>query len=429
MDSTNGFPSFFGWMTESSIYGGELSHHSEQSDCVVSQERIPLPNPVTTSKDEVVNAPLSLVLTQFHALLLYKDHVTAISLLNHQTVYEEYFTDQHGELVDICLDQKSGRAYMCSRKAIFRFRINGEARNVWRIYLDNKQFDLARQFCQNPAQMDTVLVKQAEQMFDQEDYLGAASVYAQTRTSFEAVCLCFLKINQKEALMVFLRSRLESLRPDEKTQITMLVVWMVELYLTQIAEFSFQRQTSKARILQKEFEAFMKLPHVVSTITAVRSVIYDLMASHGDMANLRALTTSNRDFEVVINQHLNQSAYAEALAVLFAQNKPELIYKYAPILMEELPVKTGELIRSPKLKLNPEKLLPALMCVETDEQRNEVMRYIEFSIHKNDCRCKALHNYAIKLYAAYNQSKLMPYFNTQSTDVTAVHYDVQYALR
>lgn len=434
MDESSGFPTFFGWLTQSSILGGEINPSSDQPDCVVSQGFIPLPK-VGFQPDETVAAaastpgsnPISFVLTQFHALILYKDHVTAISLLDNQTVYEEHFGDQHGDLVDICQDQRTGRAYMCSRNAIYRFRINSESRNVWRIYLEKKEFELAQKFCTNPAQTDMVLVKQAEQLFQQTDYLGAASVYSKTRTSFEAVCLRFLNINQKEALMVYLRSRLDSLRPEEKTQITMIVVLMVELYLTQIA--LADQKSAKCRILQKEFQMFMNLPSVAQTITSDRSVIYHLMASHGDTANMRALTTSNRDFEVVINQHLNQSAFAEALAVLTAQNKPELIYKYAPILMEELPVATVTLLRSFKSRLDPELILPALMCVETEDQRTEVIRYVEFSIQYNGCHSKALHNYAVKLFAAYNQSKLMPYFDTQGNDVASVSYDVQFALR
>lgn len=417
------FPTAFAWLTDACILHGDMSANCTNDDCLLDDgpQRIPLP---------IGAAPISMVLTEFHALLLYKDHVRAISLLDHQPVYEEHFADQHGDLVAICIDAKTGRAYMCGRRAIFRFRINGEARNVWRIYLERNQFELAAQYCQDLGQRATVLVKQADQLFAAGDYLGAAAVYAQTRSSFEAVCLRFLRINEKEALMVFLRSRLESLRPAETTQTTMLVVWMVDLYLTQIAEQQLTGgDASRARILQKEFEAFMRVPPVAKCITSVRSVVYDLMASHGDTANLRALTTAHRDFEVVINEHLNQSAFGDALAVLCAQNRAELVYKYAPILMEELPVETGALMRGSKLKLDPERLLPALMCVDTDVQRAEVMRYIEFSIQYNGCRCKALHNYAIKLYAAHNQPKLLEYFHTQDTDVASVPYDVQYALR
>jgi hypothetical protein len=38
-------------------------------------------------------APLSFVITEFHALLLYADHVKGISLLNHELVFEDVYNE------------------------------------------------------------------------------------------------------------------------------------------------------------------------------------------------------------------------------------------------------------------------------------------------------------------------------------------------
>jgi hypothetical protein len=43
-------------------------------------------------------APLAFVITEFHALLLYADHVKGISLLNHELVFEDVYTS-----VEFCL--------------------------------------------------------------------------------------------------------------------------------------------------------------------------------------------------------------------------------------------------------------------------------------------------------------------------------------
>lgn len=37
--------------------------------------------------------PLAFVLTQFHALLLYNDHVKGISLLNQELIFEDIYND------------------------------------------------------------------------------------------------------------------------------------------------------------------------------------------------------------------------------------------------------------------------------------------------------------------------------------------------
>jgi hypothetical protein len=38
-------------------------------------------------------APLAFVVTEFHALLLYADHVKGISLLNHKLVFEDVYSE------------------------------------------------------------------------------------------------------------------------------------------------------------------------------------------------------------------------------------------------------------------------------------------------------------------------------------------------
>lgn len=356
--------------------------------------------------------------------------MTAISLLNYQTIYEEYFTEQYGKLVEITKDNTTDTIFVFSSKSIFRYKVTNERRNVWRMYLDKNEFDLAKTYSRdNPAHMDIVLVKQAELFFSQKDYLKSAQTFSETQSSFEGVCLKFININEQDALMVFLRNRIESSKPQDKIQITMLVVWMVELYLTQIARYSAADLQTRVRALQKEFDSFMNLNRVVECMRSNRTVIYDLMASHGDNFNLTSLTTVNKDFESVINQYINQSKFGDALSTLRGQNKMDLYYKYCPILMEEIPRDTVSAIIGQGKRLDPVKLLPTLVCLDGDDHRNEVIRYLEFCIHSLGCTQQSIHNFLVKLYAQYRSDKLKTYLETQSKDITLVHYDVFYALR
>jgi Pep3/Vps18/deep orange family. len=48
---------------------------------------------VGSSLIEVPPGVLSFILTEFHALLLYPDHVTGVSLLSKQIVFEDYYND------------------------------------------------------------------------------------------------------------------------------------------------------------------------------------------------------------------------------------------------------------------------------------------------------------------------------------------------
>lgn len=363
-------------------------------------------------------------------MLLYTDHVTAVSLLNYQIIYEEYFSEQHGKLLDIKKDIINDTVYAFTSKSIFRYKITNERRNVWHMYLDKNEFELAKKYSRDhPAHMDIVLVKQAELYFTQKEYLKSAQTYSETQRSFEEICLKFLDINEYEALMVFLRNKIESSKPQDKTQITMLVVWMVELYLTQIARCSANDQQHKVRVLQKEFDVFMNTPRVIECVRNNRSVIYDLMASHGDNFNLTSLTTVNKDYESVINQYITQGKYIDALSVLREQNKADLFYKYCPILMEEAPRETISVILKQGKRLNPEHLLPTLVTLETEQHRNEVIRYLECCVHQLGCTEMSIHNFLVKLYGQDKSEKLMTYLEIQGKDITLVHYDIHYALR
>lgn len=306
-------------------------------------------------------------------------------------------------------------------------QINNEQRNVWQMYLDRNEFELAKKYSRdNPAHYDIVLSKIGDDLYEKKNYLNSAKIFALTKKSFEEVTLKFLQVNENIPLICYLKSRLsESDQLVDQTQITMLVVWIVELYLTEMNRSSM---TSLER--QKEFDDFMRQPIVQTCLKDNRKVIYDIIASHGDNYNLTALTTLNEDYEDVINQYIQDSEFHDALETLKIQKKPEMFYKFTPIIMEELPKETVQVLIDRGKSLNVVKLLPTLLCTKTDKHRTEVVKYLEFSIHSLGAEDQSIHNYLIQLYAKYKDSdKLMSYFETQGKELSMIHYDVHYALR
>lgn len=382
------------------------------------------------SKAKKNSYPLSFVLTDFHVMLLYSDRVTAVSLINYQTVYEEYVAEQFGKLIDITKDVQTNTIFAYSVRNIFRFKVTSEHRHVWVLYLEKNEFELAKMYSRdNPAHYDAVLVKQAELFLQQKDFLQSACIYSETQSSFEDVCLKFMQINEYEALLVYLQKRLEKLDAQDKTQITMLVVWIVELFLTQMARLQQSSVTSKMRRFQTEFDDFMKMPKVVECVRNNRTVIYDLMSSHGDNFNLNSLTVVNKDFDTVLNQMINQGKFNDAISVLSRQNQAELYYKYCPMLMETIPRETIDAVIAQARRLKPSSLIPMLICHETEAQRTEAIRYMEFCTRSLGCTDQAIHNYLIKLYAQHKSEKLLTYLELEGIDKTEIHYDVHYALR
>lgn len=196
----------------------------------------------------------------------------------------------------------TGTVWAVTENAIFRYKIIKEERDVWKIYCNKQQFDLAKLYSQdNPAHYDQVLVKEADMLFEQGKFNLSAQCYAETQSSFEEICLKFLQIEKQDALKIFLKKKLQNLKPQDKTQISMIVLWVVELYLSQLADLRSEGKelTAMYSELQKEFDTFLALPQVVQCIKNNKSTIYDLMASHGDKQNLIKLTIINKDFEQV----------------------------------------------------------------------------------------------------------------------------------
>lgn len=392
-----------------------------------------LMNYPTASGDEKEPAPLSFVLTEFHALLMYSDRVKIVSLLNQELVFEDIYTETHGKLKNIVRDTNKRTIWAITDKSVFRYKVVKEERNLWKIYSDKEQFDLAKQYCQNnPACVDLINVKQAELLFTKGEYEKSAEIYAETKNSFETVCLKFLEGDRIDALKVYLSKRLDALTDDDKSLISMLVIWMTELYLSQLGLLrrKGQEDSQTYHQIQSDFEVFLLHPKVANCMQHVKSVIYDLMSSHGDKQNLIKLTFINEDYENVVAQYIYKKSYMEALQLLQSLKRPELFYQFTPVLMEEVPKQSINALIAQGARLSPSKLLPAFLSCETDEEHvSEIIRYLEFMVQHFNVKDKAIHNYLLTLYAEHDQESLMRYLTRQGQDVTMVNYDVHYALR
>ncbi|XP_018319047.1 vacuolar protein sorting-associated protein 18 homolog isoform X2 [Agrilus planipennis] len=427
-------PDSLAWMTEGEILYSKFDLPTQENinSILANAETILFPKPLYQDYSVSQKPPIACVLTEFHVLLAYTDAIKGISLLNRDVVYEDNYNEAFGKLINIIKDPMTGTIWAVTENAVFRFKITKEERNIWQIYCEKQQFDLAKKYSrQNPVHYDQVLKKEADMLFEKKVYEASAQRYAETQTSFEEVCLKFIQVDQKNALKIFLKKKMERLSPQDKTQITLIVIWVVELYLDQLEEMRItgKEQTATYFDLQKEFQAFLALPQVSDCIKNNKSTIYDLMASHGDKTNLIQLTIVNKDFEKLIRQHIYKNNFHEALDVLKSQNNRELFYQFAPILMQEIPKFTVKALIDKGAHLSPVKLLPALVSCDSEEHSREIVKYLEFCVGKLKCSEKAIHNLLLTLFAKYDPQKLMEYLNSQGQDIGMVNYDVHFALR
>ncbi|KAK2189905.1 hypothetical protein NP493_94g03000 [Ridgeia piscesae] len=428
---SRGAPKSFAWMTGPGIYYGNIDMSGDYGEDSVTIDTSLIEYP----GDEMEEAPLplSIVLTEFHLLILYPNRLKAICVLNQQLIYDEGFPDKFGKLVNMCKDPVKGTVWAFSKSSVYKYKIIREARDVWQMYLDQEQFELAKKYCKdNPAHTDKVLTKQAEFFFKEGRYEKSAETYALTQHSFEEVTLKFIRLEQKEALKKFLINKLAGLKTSERTQTTMIVSWLTEIFLNQMGRLKEQDVLDQYGQLQDQFRAFLSTPRVKECVSDNRSLVYELIASHGDVEDMVFFAELMRDFERVITHHLQQDDYPSALQVLSKQDNTELFYKFSPLLMQNIPKETVDVWIAKRGKLESRKLIPALVQYDHLKYRaqgNEAIRYLEFCVQALGVREQAIHNYLLSLYAKLQPDKLMKYLNFQGQDPDLVCYDLKYALR
>ncbi|CAG8549918.1 24581_t:CDS:10 [Cetraspora pellucida] len=429
------------------IYHGSLVFGSQ--DHVVDSAKL-LPYPSMPSENDpstmITENPLSIALTEFHFILLYKERIRAICQLNDQIVYEEIIPLKVGEVVkSMAIDSVKNTFWIYTDCTIFELIVAKEDRDVWKLYLEKQQFDTALQYCKNPAQRDEVLTTQADYYFSQGRFLLSATYYAQSTVHFEEVALKFVERDERDALRNYLLNKLEKLRRTDLTQKTMIATWLVEIYLSKInlledltASGSSSDDTSNYKAEQKalegEFQNFLEQFKAFIFIHDKRTT-YNLIASHGRTEELLFYASLIGDYDKVISHWVQEKDYKQALDVLSRQASIDVYYKFAPILMENAPYETVNVwMRQPNL--NPRNLMPALLKYDhsktsEDVTQNQAIRYLHYVVSQLNNTDPAIHNFLLTLYATQptsnnDESSLLKFLATEGKEP---YYNMDYALR
>ncbi|XP_041430146.1 VPS18, CORVET/HOPS core subunit S homeolog isoform X1 [Xenopus laevis] len=417
-------PSSFAWMMGNGVLYGNLDF--SRPDSILTDVQV-WEYPSSAEK------PMSIVLTQFHFLLLLPDRIKAICILNGQVVFEDIFTEKFGPLKKMLKDPNIGQIWIHTERAVFRYHVEREPRDVWKMYMSMGKFDLAKEFCRDrPECMDTVLANEAEHCFQSKKYIESAKCYALTQKYFEEVALKFIEAKQEEALMEYLQKKLSNLKSSEKIQVTLLTTWLTELYLNHLG--ILESDASKRSLYLKardDFKSFLNSPKNKECLFNNRASIHDLLASHGDTDHMVYFAVLMQDYERVVAHHCQHDDYNEALNVLSKYKDEKLFYKFSPVLMQHIPTKVVDAWISMGKKLDPKNLIPALVnySQSAGTQINEAIRYMEYCVYKMKETEQAIHNYLLSLYAQFRSDSLLSYLEKAGTNTNRIHYDLKYALR
>lgn len=425
-----GMPKYFAWLTSPGVYFGHLDFtRSTVKQNITTETRL---LPPTEIKAE---APIAIDITEFHCTLLYKNKFETICILNDEEDFVETIPSRFGMMCGLRSDIMKKTLWVFSESCIFQYKIFHESRNVWKLYLNSGDYDLAKDYCKhNPAQMDLVLRKQAESMFEEKKYEQAAAYYALTQISFEEVALKFIQAKHSEALKMFLLKKMVNLKAHDRTQLMMLLTWLIELYLNQLGELRDQdKKGSVYDSLQDEFRKFLNQSKVKACLEQNKRVAYDLLSSHADTENLIFFAMIMQDYPRVIRHHIQQNDFLAALEVLKKQREDyqQLFEQFSPTLMQHIPNQLVEVWK--QRDLDAKSLIPALV---TQTQNNDqkslkyAVDYLEHCVFKLKNEEPAIHNYLVSLYCKMDEEgPLLRYLNIQGQDNEEVSYDLKYALR
>ncbi|KAG5647608.1 hypothetical protein DXG03_008961 [Asterophora parasitica] len=448
-DQALSLPKGMAWMTGPGIYHGTLNFESNSEDFIDAAQLLPYP---TTSVDADAEAPQSIALTEFHFILLYKDRISGVCNLDDQLKYEESLPLKPNEEVRGLASDPVRRTYwVFTDQSLFELVVSNEDRDVWKIYLEKQQFDVALRYTKSAGQRDHVLSAQANAYFNEGRFFPAAQCYAQCSTPFEEVALKFLDAGERDALRSYLISRLERTRKGDLTQRMMLATWLVEFYLSKCNELDdlvasesvshdVDNLQTERTILEDDLRQFFDTyKHNLD-----KDTVYELIQGHGrtDMYLYYANTTG--DYQRVIEHWILEEDWLKALEVINRQSDLELYYRFGPVLMRQAPKETVDSwLRRPSL--DPLRLIPSILQLQHTPldpiSPNQAIRYLNHLIFEQYNTSPTVHNLLITFYVSPTSSAtfdtweddgaLLRFLSTAPSDpVTGKpYYDLDYALR
>lgn len=454
---TNSPPIRFAWLTEPGVMTSEIFNQLSSCKSSFNSDEdinlIPYTNPeevtvplssstLSTGMSPPFNGmmagyyqdkPISIVVTKFHIVILFRHCIRAICILNNLTVYEEYFSPNYGNVHGMSKDPVRNIIWVYCKRAVFRYKIANENKNVWKIYLEQKRFDLARKYSSgDEVNFDRVVCEEAQHYFRLKEYEKSAEIFARSKKAFEDVSLMFMEVRSTKALKKYLSIRLEEFDSNQTTQLTMTLGWLFELIVSSISRVTQchasqglltsggltnggdEKTAAELDELFVELDTLFENKIVVDCIRSHSSLFYGIIKNYSNWDLFVRVAKLVGDYEHVVQCYLDLGDCEKALEVLRSVKKADLFYKYGHILMKRMPKELVDaLIQQRDIK--PTKLIPVLIQENLYFNKcQETKRFLEHCINELNTDSKVIHNYLFELYARNSdESQLMSYLENE----------------
>jgi hypothetical protein len=137
--------------------------------------------------------PISILLTEFHVIFLFRQHLAIVNLINGTVVMScPLPKSTFGATRKLAVDEVSNSYWLLTDTSLYEIFVSNEGKDIWRLYLSQGDYESAYQHCSNPHQSKIISTAHADSLFSRGDYIVAAQQFIRSTRTFESVCMKYL---------------------------------------------------------------------------------------------------------------------------------------------------------------------------------------------------------------------------------------------
>lgn len=441
----------FAWLNSQGVFHGKLLLSPQNADLgtkVFADAKL-LPraqlaastDPAIRRRSTVDNIE-AVALTQWHIISLIGGRVVCANRLTGAQVYDQLILDAGQHAVGMCVDLQKNTFWLFTAQEIFEIVVRDEDRDIWKIMLEQQQFDAALQYAHSPAQKDTVAKACGDYLISKGLYADAAGVYGKSSKPFEEVALTFLDNGQHDALRKYLLTKLGTFKKAAIMQRVMIATWLIEIFMAKLntlddtiitkAELAENLSPGQSQeqlaTVRGEYQDFVNR----HKSDLDKRTVYDTISSHGREDELLFFANAVNDYHYVLSYWVQRERWPETLNVLKRQTDPSVFYRFSSVLMTNAATDLVEILMR-QSNLNPRNLIPALLEYDRNYNgplaQNQAVRYLLYVVNQLNSTDAAVHNTLVSMYASHpsrDESALLAYLESQGDEP---HFDRDFALR
>jgi hypothetical protein len=121
------------------------------------------------------------------------------------------------------------------------------------------------------------------------------------------------------SFFIFILNNQSMMFLKEITQITLIVSWIIEIFLNQLEELTEQKHFDAFSLLHKEFHKFLDNNKIKECLYESKEAVYEIFSGHGNMDDLIYFAEIMKDYEKIIGYYIQYENYLKALQALGKQ--------------------------------------------------------------------------------------------------------------